>query len=60
LPPSEQPVAREERLQARDGADDLGQPAGVEELAVERVGAAVVAEVQAYDVVAACVQELGE
>jgi hypothetical protein len=48
-----EPVHGKERLQPRDGADDLGQAAGVEELAVERMRAAVVAQVEAHDVVAA-------
>jgi hypothetical protein len=47
-------------LQAADRADDLRNAAGMEQLAVERVAAAVVAQVQAHDSEAALVQHLGD
>ena len=49
-----------ERLHARDGADDFGQAAGMEQLAVQRVRAAVVAQVEADHRHAALVEELRE
>ena len=51
---------RIQRLQAADRADDLRDAAGMEQLAVERVAAAMVAQVQAHDGEATLVQHLGD
>ena len=55
-----QSVRREVRLQAAHGADHLRQPAGVEQLAVQVVRVAVVAQVQAHHVIAVVEQPLPE